>query len=398
MPVDHVRTPEEIEREIEEERSGLSRTMHDLQEKMSFDGVMGDAMESLSASSSDIAYTVSRTVRRNPTGFAIAGLGLAWLAYSMSRNSERDDLYNYERGHSSMYPTYGGGDTRYTGMDPVDRVPPRGPVPAGTPYPGAGTEGGHDSPWDEVAERVREHRRAAEIGGANAKARARGYASQAGARFEGAKHDAEGRLEGAKARARGYAHEAEGRWEGAKARGRGYGARLRSSAHSLRERIADGTHEMNEEARRRVIAARNRAYEAQVRAEYMARRGSSQAGDFFEEQPLVAGALAMAVGAAIGGMLPSTRREDEAFGAYRDDLFAEAQRVYEEESAKLADVARATADEAKKQAQEVADTAKKDVKEGASDVSSKARDAVDKVGDKAEEEAKDKNVGGSVKS
>jgi hypothetical protein len=40
----------------------------------------------------------------------------------------------------------------------------------------------------------------------------------------------------------------------------------------------------------------------------------------FRDQPLVGGALAFAVGAAIGAALPHTRQEDEAVGAMADDV------------------------------------------------------------------------------
>ncbi len=63
----------------------------------------------------------------------------------------------------------------------------------------------------------------------------------------------------------------------------------------------------------------------------MMRRGTQAASNFFEEQPLVVGALAVAVGAAMGGVLPRTRVEDEAMGASSDKLFADAQALYRTE-------------------------------------------------------------------
>ncbi len=49
------------------------------------------------------------------------------------------------------------------------------------------------------------------------------------------------------------------------------------------------------------------------------RRGSSQFDYLRREQPLVLGALAVAAGAAIGALLPRTRREDEWLGEQSDD-------------------------------------------------------------------------------
>ena len=131
---------------------------------------------------------------------------------------------------------------------------------------------------------------------------------------------------------------------------------------------------MSEAARERVIAAREAALEAYHSAEESARRnwrrGSRAAGDFFEEQPLVAGAIAVAVGAAIASALPRTRYEDEHLGKYRDDLMDEAERVYREESEKVRHVAEAAVGEARNIAHETADKVR--------DAAEKVREDVDK--------------------
>lgn len=50
-----------------------------------------------------------------------------------------------------------------------------------------------------------------------------------------------------------------------------------------------------------------------------------QAARFVDRQPLVMGALGLAVGAAIGAGLPATREEDQWMGEARDDLLRQAQ-------------------------------------------------------------------------
>ena len=62
----------------------------------------------------------------------------------------------------------------------------------------------------------------------------------------------------------------------------------------------------------------------------------------FQDQPLVGGALAFAVGAAIGAALPHTRQEDEAVGAMADDLKSK----ISEEASKTMDKAEGLATEA----------------------------------------------------
>jgi hypothetical protein len=75
----------------------------------------------------------------------------------------------------------------------------------------------------------------------------------------------------------------------------------------------------------------------------------------FDRQPLAAGALAFAAGAAIAAALPRTQMEDDYFGERSDQFLEDAERLFEEERAKLGRVAKATADEAKAVMSEKAD-------------------------------------------
>jgi len=61
--------------------------------------------------------------------------------------------------------------------------------------------------------------------------------------------------------------------------------------------------------------------------------------DLLEREPLVLGAIGMAVGAAIGAMLPSTRFEDEHFGEARDHLKDDAKEMFNETVQDAKDVA-----------------------------------------------------------
>ncbi|WP_341212520.1 DUF3618 domain-containing protein [uncultured Limimaricola sp.] len=348
---DQTRSPEEIEREIETERSQLQRTIDDLQERLSLDGIMRSVTDSVTDNASDIGLTISRTVQRNPVPIALMGAGLAWLAVSNARGSHEDERYAGEVDYRGQrdYARSGrlGADpylSRKYGTDKMNE--PRGPV--------ATPEDHGDSPWNE--------------------SRSRG----------GALRD---RVSGAKGKFGEYRDRARSR-----------GASVGASARSLRDRISDGTHDMSEEAKKRVIAARTRAYEAQVKAEFYARKGRDSAAGLYEQQPLLGGLLAMAAGAAVAAMLPRTQREDEAFGAYRDDLMDEAWHVYEDERARLTEVAKATAEDAREQAQGIARTVQEDLKDAAADVQGRAREAANHVADTAKSEAQKKDLGATAQS
>ena len=377
------RSAAEIEREIESERSALTRTLDEIQERLSFESLSGDFVDRMRENSGDIGRSVARGVKDNPIPLAITAVGLTWLIISQ-RNSSNDDLY-----------------------DRVARTPAsarRGSGPADYRDPGAVAEpaplydaSGRPIPNDDEPSRWDRARGAMEGAGRSAASSLRGGRDHVAASASSASHRAQSRFSSAQGAARSRASAASG---GMRRRAQGAYA----SASELRDRIMEGTEDLSESARKRVIAARTRAYEAQLRAEHYASRSREKASDLFEDQPLVVGALALAAGAAIGGMLPRTSREDDAFGAYRDQIFDDAERVYHEERAKFETVARETVKEAQNVARDVADDVSEDVKSGMhrtgdiargklSETEAKAKDAANKVADTAKSEAEKQNLG-----
>lgn len=143
----------------------------------------------------------------------------------------------------------------------------------------------------------------------------------------------------------------------------------------MHSRIAEGTEHLSEEARKRVVAARRKAIDARRAAMRSARRGADAVSDFYDRQPLVVGALALAVGAALAGALPRTRTEDEYMGEHSDHLFDEAERLFAEESKKLNRVVAAAKDEA----MTIADEMKSELDRTAKSDRNAAKTAVKKV-------------------
>jgi hypothetical protein len=383
--VDH-RSAAEIEREIEAERGALTRTLDEIHDRLSFEALSTDLVDRVRESSGDIGRTVVRGVKDNPLPLALTAVGLAWLIASQRGSSRSDDPY--ERVASTP------ASARW------DR--PSSPSASEWRHPSAVDEPAHlydaagrpmtqdDSRWGRARGAVSDARHAAEDS-----VRRGGRQVSAGALA--AADEARSGLHSAGAAARSSA---SGVSDAVRRRARGAYA----SAAELRDRIADGTENLSETARKRVIAARTRAYEAQLRAEHYAGRGRQKAADFFDEQPIVAGALALAVGAAIGGLLPRTNREDAAFGDYRDRVFEEAERVYREERDKLEAVARETSSEARSVARDVASEVKEDLRKGAdttgdiarakfAEAENKTKDAVNQVAETAKTEADKRKLG-----
>ncbi|MBM9593148.1 DUF3618 domain-containing protein [Roseitranquillus sediminis] len=436
MASDDHRSAAEIEREIEAERNALTRTLDEIQERLSFESLSGDLYERVRDSGGDVGRAVIRSVRDNPVPLALTAIGLTWLMISQ-RNSGHEDPYGYDPydGYIGRRPA-SDWDDEYAGVG--GRTTPVGGTGAyrrpiydasGRPISGDVHED-HESRWDSA-------RHAVSGAAQSARDRARSGAHAASSGVGSARDSAASGYGSARDRAAGGLHSAgdkasAGLHAGQEATSSRYRAgrdaiasgakRVRSSfsrgyesgrsrargayasAAELRERITHGTQDLSAQARARIIAARTRAYEAQLRAEQYASRGRDKAVDLFEDQPLVIGALALAFGAALGGLLPRTSREDDAFGAYRDDLFEEAERVYREERSKLEAVARETAEEARRVARSTAEDIRGDLNEAASeigatarsklsDAEAKAKEAAEQVGEKAKSEAENKNLG-----
>lgn len=139
------------------------------------------------------------------------------------------------------------------------------------------------------------------------------------------------------------------------------GERARDVAHRAGDK-ADHLRQRAGEVRQRagetLEQARQRAHDTGQKLREGAGHVAEKASDTFESQPLLIGALGLAVGAAIGASIPSTRREDELVGPLRDRLKHDAVDYGREQIARAGDAAH----EAIEGAREEANQAMKDVK------------------------------------
>lgn len=159
------------------------------------------------------------------------------------------------------------------------------------------------------------------------------------------------------------------------------------TAAQMRAALHDGTQGLSDVARDRVIAAREQALRAQTRIEAAARTASAGGQRLFVDQPLLVGAAVAAVGAAAALALPRTRLEDAQFGAQRDSLVQEAERIWHEEVARARKMGSAVLDEAGEMANEAAAA----VPEGEDLVETTEetlRDAADRLADRAKQAAR----------
>lgn len=382
---DH-RSPAEIEREIEEERRGLTGTLDELQSRFSIDRMTTEAGHFMRSQSGEIMHAMSRAVRDNPMAVALTGIGVAWMILGARRNgadeygyraeswgsdtdedhwSEDDDGYGDE-----TYGETGDGDASTVGSTAYGyRAGTEGRYAGGSYDEGTGRRGGfHSTLRDEDPDWVRGY---ADVLGTTDDDDGEGYGSAStGERMK-----------------EGFRRAGDRMRRGADAEGRIEKARRRLS--QLRDRLAHGTEDLSEEGRRRVVAARERAVEARHQIARQWDRRSRSAVNAFDRQPLAAGALAFAAGAAVAAALPRTQMEDDYFGERSDQFLEDAERIFEEERAKLGRVAKATADEARAVMSEKAE----EVKDGMGSVTEEARGATERVAAKAKEEAEKQKLG-----
>ncbi|WP_271881670.1 hypothetical protein [Phaeobacter italicus] len=105
--------------------------------------------------------------------------------------------------------------------------------------------------------------------------------------------------------------------------------------NKMRDTLQAGLDKLPANARKRVLDARTSALKAQEKVEAYTTRQARAGKTFYSENPLAVGAIALGMGALIGALLPSTKREDELLGAHRDALAAKAEAALQEEMDKI---------------------------------------------------------------
>jgi hypothetical protein len=415
---DHDKSPAEIEREIEAERSALARSLDELQSQFSPERMVNVATEYMRENGGDVARTVQRQVKDNPIAVALTGVGLAWLIAGGSKSSSGDrrearygaaPRFRHDEGHDYGTADATGGyapaprpawdDRSYRSAPGTLSDPMRGDVDGRI----ASAEGDDPSAWDKAKDKAGDWSDEAKDGvaatGASIRDSARTSGSAMNDRWDGAQDAASDRWNETSLRWREWQSDLRGRT--ASARGRAY-----ARSAELKARLSEGTESMTEQARARVMGARQAAYEAQrdIEARYVQYR--NRTGRFYDEQPLVFGALALGVGALLGAALPRTHKENELIGSYRDQAFDEAERVFHQEAARARAVAEAAVGEAQDIAKEKMDEVRGKVdgakeatptgEEAVGKAETEVRGAAGRIAEAAKAEAKKQDLGGSI--
>lgn len=267
-------TSAEIEREIEVQRSRVSSTIDEIQDQLSPGQLIDQVMSMTKGGGADFAKNLAHAASSNPLPIALLGASLVWLMAGSGGGGKPDSGYVGSRSgrfRDTDENSYGD----YTGYGRS------GSSSYGDDHGGIGDKIGH-----------------AASGVGDALGGAAGAVGDAAGRIGDAAHTVGDAIGGVAGRA---------------------GDALSGARHAL----DDGIHragDMASDLRHRAGGVSDQLNRSMHDARYRAREIGSSLSHMLENQPIVAGALALAAGAALGAIVPRTRAENELMGEAADQV------------------------------------------------------------------------------
>ncbi|MBU8539312.1 DUF3618 domain-containing protein [Falsiroseomonas tokyonensis] len=267
----------EIEHEVEATRAGLTQTLEELRERASPGQLFEQALDyARTSGGAEFTRNLGTAVRDNPLPLLLIGAGIGWLMLGKAPSTAPRRNGAYAPPLSPAYPgqdDYRHGDYRHEDSGP------------GLLSQAAEAVG-------DAAGAVRD----GVTGAARSAADAAGSAYRSVAGAVGSAGESVGQA----------ARDMRGRSGQAAHVASGYAGPMRNGAADYADR------------------ASGYADAAQHRMGEWADEAQHSMGALLRDQPLVLGALGVALGAAVGAMLPRTETEDRLMGETRDDLAQQA--------------------------------------------------------------------------
>jgi hypothetical protein len=339
----------ELEREIEAQRDRVESTIDQIQQKLSPGQMVDELLSYTKSGGGEFVSNLGRVAKNNPLPVALLGVSLAWLiarpgqgpmgGNSRHQRSDRD----WDRRLADNGTSYSSHYEEYDYLDEEDDYV--------TEYPYASVSGSSLTRVGEVTD-DKGSRYSEFIDGTGRKfraltdsmgRRAGHFTDETGNKFRGFTDEAGNRITMFKDEAGNIMHDASG-W--ASNTWRAANRRLRDVQHAL----GSGGGQLG----RRFSSAGS---SVQHRASQM----GNDMVNMFESQPLVGGALAFAVGAAMGSLIPHTEQEDQVLGDAADKVKREAGHMAEDLYSKGKEQVSSLYEEASSKAGELYDKAKSNV-------------------------------------
>lgn len=318
-----------IERDIDQTRHRIDSTLDALSQKLSPNRLAAEALDAVRANGGEFAGNMLRTAKENPVALAMLAGSFAWLMMSdRRRHAEPHRAAAHDGSHAYARPDPGGAAGPYAGTGAAPGYPVAGrhadaPAgPAAVHSAGSGPDAGLGS-----------------TSGPSTADRARSMAGSAGEAAGSAVHGAAD----AAHRAGQAAKDAAGKAGGAAA---GTASAARAAAGSAADSVRAAAHDLRDGIGGVGRAVGERSAEAYAGARDVTRR----AGEFLAENPLMVGAIGLALGGLVAAVLPATRREDEWLGETGDRVRGQAAEAVREAAREGRQVAEAAAGSAAEEA------------------------------------------------
>jgi hypothetical protein len=318
--------PDAIRAEIRATREDMTGTLSAIQAKLNPQHIREQAVESVRQATigrvedaaedarwrvKGVGNDVFETIKRNPAPALLAAVGLGWLFMeSRGQSGERQfDSRGMRRGARR-------GDRYYQGDERYGR-------------------GGYDYgySYDEYGRRSVGYAEPHDYEGQDFSERAGDTMSRAEDKVQRAAQQASSKVQDVASQAT---------------------SKVQDVANQATGAVQDAAYMAKDTASQVVDSARQGAQQVAQEAQYRAQRAGSRFGDMMQENPLVIGAAAVALGAIVGFAFPSTEKENEILGEARDRVMDRAQTVASDTAEKVQHVAKQATEAAKEAAKDEA--------------------------------------------
>ena len=283
----------ELEREVEEQRQRIENRIGEIKDRLSPGQIIDELLSYSKNGGQHFAANLGQTVSNNPLPAALLGISLVWL---MSGQRPRlapaaNESARYRSEHDYPYATVTGAMRRVSHAED--------------------TSGKWYSEFEDES-------------GRRYKAESNALGERAGAFMDNAGRKFGGFIDEAGRRVRDFQDEAGNRFDETA----GWASHR---WHDMQMGVSHALGQVGQQAQQLGGAA-----------QHQLDRTSRMLVDTFQSQPLVAGALAFAAGAALGAALPHTPQEDQAVGKIADKVRGKAgvvaSEVYEEGKSRAAEL------------------------------------------------------------
>lgn len=278
----------DLEREVNEQRNRVEARIGEIRDRLSPGQLLDEALSYTKHGGAHFASNLGQQLSANPLPAALTGIGIAWLIASNAGMGQKEASATttwYEPEEDYPYARVGASGLKRTRH--------------------AADEAGQW--WSEFQTDTGDtfRARADEMG-----RRAGHFTDQAGKRFAGFIDDTGNRIRQFQDESGNRLDEGLG-WASHSWREtqRGIGRAVHNAtagATALGSKVTDGARQMSQDL----------GGNMQSQADQLSRQIST----LFNEQPLIAGALAFAAGAALGAALPHTQQEDQMIGEEADRM------------------------------------------------------------------------------